>query len=67
MIPASRNAFFAADRWDYNIRIGPWRYRYWDQEPLPGLAWGLARAALIASVSARLGLWWGRGMARVQR
>jgi hypothetical protein len=65
--PHARNALFGADRWDYNVQVGPWRYQYWGQEEparfLRGLAWALG----FATISARLGLWWGRGMARVQR
>jgi hypothetical protein len=72
--PAARNAFFAADRWDYNQRLGDWQYRYWnldrDASGEPSavlLARGLGIAALTAIVSARIGLWWGSGMARVRR
>jgi hypothetical protein len=65
--PAARNPLLNADQWDYNIQVGPWRYEYWS--PLSGapLVQGLLIAALIATVSARIGLWWGKGMARVQR
>jgi hypothetical protein len=72
--PAARNHFFAADRWDYNIQPGPWRYEYWTLQRDAGGAWdaaaflrGVAIAAGAAAVSARLGLWVGRGMTRVQR
>jgi hypothetical protein len=65
--PAARNAVFAADRWDYNIRMGDFRYQYWQTEPARGFLLGLLKAAGVAALSARLGLWWGRGMTRVQR
>jgi hypothetical protein len=67
MSPAARNFFFGADRWDYSVRLGSWRYEYWDAASGAVLLEGLAVAALIGTVSARLGLWWGKGMARVQR
>jgi hypothetical protein len=65
--PGARNALFAADRWDYNIRVAEWRYQYWQPEEPARFLRGLVRAVVIASISARIGLWWGRGMARVQR
>jgi hypothetical protein len=72
--PAARNFFFAADQWDYNQRLGDWQYRYWnldrDAMGVPSsvrLARGLGIAMLTAVVSARIGLWCGSGMARVQR
>ena len=72
--PAARNHFFAADRWDYNIQPGPWRYEYWTLQRDAAGAWdaaafvrGVSIAAGAAAVSARVGLWVGRGMTRVQR
>jgi hypothetical protein len=65
--PGARNWLFASDRWDYNVNVGPWRHQYWDPEEPARFVRGLGRAVLIASISARIGLWWGRGMARVQR
>jgi hypothetical protein len=65
--PAARNRVFGADQWDYNVRVGPWRYEYWEPESGVVLLQGLLVAALIATISARIGLWWGKGMARVQR
>jgi hypothetical protein len=69
--PAARNSIFASDQWDYNMRLGPWRYEYWTPHhrgmaaelPLSRLGF----AALFASISARIGLWWGVGMARLRR
>jgi hypothetical protein len=63
--PAARNFVFGIDQWDYNVRVGPWRYQYWDTGV--SLLPGLLIACGIATISARIGLWWGKGMARVQR
>jgi hypothetical protein len=72
--PSARNFFFAADQWDYTERLGDWRYQFWTLDRDARGAWspalllrGLGIAALTAMVSARVGLWWGNGMARVQR
>ena len=72
--PNARNVFFAADQWDYTNRLGPWRYEFWNLDRDSGgnfspalLAQGLGVAALMAIVSSRLGLWWGKGMSRIQR
>lgn len=72
--PAARNNFFGADKWDYSRRLGPWQYEYWNLDrdgsgkfSALKLAIGLAIAALLASVSSRAGLWWGKGMAEVKR
>jgi hypothetical protein len=66
--PSARNIVFGADRWDYNIKPGDWRYEFWSAEQgVRDMARGLAIAAVTAIVSARVGLWMGRGMARVQR
>jgi hypothetical protein len=66
--PNARNAIFGADQWDYNVKLGPWRYEFWraEQTTLAFLR-GLGVAALTAIVGSRLGLWIGSGMARVQR
>src|SRR4029077_5603347 len=55
--PHARNFFFGVDQWDYSSRLGPWRYRFWRIETDPVTPRGLAWAALIAVVSARVGLW----------
>ena len=72
--PYARNVVFAADRWDYTDRLGAWQYQYWnldrDATGAPSVALllrGLGIAVLTAMVSVRVGLWWGNGMARVQR
>ncbi len=74
LTPYARNFFFAADQWDYTNRLGPWQYEFWNLDrdsagkfsPL-GLAQGLAVATAMAAASSRLGLWWGKGMSKVQR
>jgi hypothetical protein len=63
----ARNFFFGADQWDYSVRLGPWRYEYWDAVSGAALLEGLGVAVLVGTASARIGLWWGKGMARVQR
>ena len=69
----ARNFIFAADQWDYNSRLGGWRYEYWrldgpnDAFALAPFARGLGIATLLAVASARIGLWWGNGLQRVTR
>jgi hypothetical protein len=66
--PASRNWFFASDRqWDYASSPNEWRYKFWKVEENPVTAKALGLALLWAIGSARLGLWRGQAMARVQR
>ena len=68
MSPNARNFFFGADLWDYTSRLGPWRYQYWNLDAGPvAFSIGLAIAAGIAIVSTRIGLAWGKGMARIKR
>jgi len=74
MSPHARNWFFGADQWDYTLRLGKWRYQYWNLDKDAAGVWsprlffkGLAIALGIAFVSARLGLWWGNWMQRVRR
>ncbi|CAN5244304.1 hypothetical protein BH23GEM2_BH23GEM2_24380 [soil metagenome] len=67
LTPAARNWFFAADNWDYNVRLGPWRYQYWNVQTGGVLLQGVAKAAAYATISAAIGLLWGRGMAKVRR
>ncbi|MFN2602289.1 MAG: hypothetical protein ABR582_05970 [Gemmatimonadaceae bacterium] len=72
--PHARNNFFAADKWDYNNRLGPWRYEFWNLDhdanrkfsPLR-LALGIGMAMIYGTISARIGLWWGKGMALIKR
>jgi hypothetical protein len=70
--PAARNSVFASDQWDYDQRLGPWRYEYWNPHhrgdgAAGDILGGLGVATLLAIVSARVGLWWGEGMARLRR
>jgi hypothetical protein len=72
--PAAHNYFFGAGQWAYMVRPGPWQHQFWDVPTtadgslsLPLLFRGLGIAALIGTVSARIGLWWGNGMSRVRR
>src|SRR5437773_2313797 len=67
LTPHARNFFFGGDQWDYSSRLGPWRYEFWRIGSDPVTAGGLAIAAALAIVSARLGLWWGNWMQRLQR
>ena len=60
----ARNFFFAADQFGFDVAPGAFQYRF------SGASMTAAAAgwtALIAAVSAVLGLWWGNWMARVRR
>jgi hypothetical protein len=72
--PAARNSFFASDQWDYTSRLGSWRYEYWQPHhrasghgDTGNMLTGAGYATLLAIASARVGLWWGEGMARLRR
>ncbi len=65
--PHARNFLFGADQWNYDSRLGPWRYEFWGIKNDPVTVRGLAIAAALGVVSARVGLWWGGWMARVKR
>jgi len=65
--PMARNRFFGVDQWDYYIRVGDWRYQFWNTTDLPGMLRGLGIALTTAMVSARVGLWIGNGMKFVRR
>lgn len=72
--PAARNIVFGADKWDYDIPPGAWRYEYWQLDTGRNGEWspllflgGLLVAVLIATLSSRVGLFVGRGLARIQR
>ena len=67
MSPLARNWLFAADQWDYTARLGPWRYEYWNTVPASDFARSLVWTFAAAAISARLGLWIGKAMARVRR
>jgi len=66
MTPWARNWFFASHRMPYSV--DPAFQAHWYQlNPPDNLAAGLSIALVLGFVSARLGLWWGNWMARVQR
>lgn len=74
LTPAARNFVFGADKWDYTTRLGPWRYQFWNLDSDAAGRWspmlfaqGAAIAVIYAMISARIGLAWGKGMARVRR
>jgi hypothetical protein len=66
MSPFARNDFFGSHRMDYAVPPQIQERWYVMNEP-DNLATGLPIAVALAFVSARLGLWWGNWMARVQR
>jgi hypothetical protein len=76
--PMARNRVFLADQWDYSARLGAWRYQYWDllrpfrsrggvRGGATPVGLGFLTAALIGTVSARLGLALGSWMREVRR
>jgi hypothetical protein len=72
--PAARNWVFGADQWDYSSRLGSWRYEFWNLDRDANrdfsamlFARGLGIAIIYAIISSRVGLWWGKGMARIKR
>lgn len=66
--PAARNYFFAADQWPYHAQLGDWRYSFWTLDPSPrSLLKGVVISVAIASSSAFLGFWLGRGLSRPRR
>jgi hypothetical protein len=67
LTPAGRNRFFAADQWMYSTRIADWRYRFWDLDTDPLTPAAVAVCLLLATVSARIGLWFGAWMGKVKR
>jgi hypothetical protein len=65
--PHSRNAFFAAQRWGYNIRQDSGIREFWGQTTDPVTLHGLIVATIIGIVCARIALGWGNWMRRVVR
>ncbi|MGQ0736926.1 MAG: hypothetical protein ACT4QD_25150 [Acidobacteriota bacterium] len=64
--PWARNDFFGSHRMDYGVPPQI-QARWYELNPPDNLALGLSIAVGLGCVSARLGLWWGNWMARVQR
>ena len=64
--PWARNDVFGSHRMDYAVPPDI-QARFYRINPPDDLGVGLAIAAVAAFVSARLGLWWGNWMSRVQR
>ena len=60
----ARNFFFAADRFEFQVAPGAFQYEFWGGPMTAGAA---GRTAIVAAVSAALGLRWGDWMARVRR
>lgn len=68
MTPAARNWFFTTNYFGYNVPPQSLYARYMFYPSPPGEFWsGMAFAALAASVSACLGLFWGTWMQRIRR
>jgi hypothetical protein len=65
--PHAENFLFGVQRWNYNSRLGPWRYEFWRVGTDPLTTAGVVTAVAIAVASTRVGLWWGAWMARVRR
>jgi len=65
--PGSENFFFGAQRWNYDSLPGSFEHQFWNIGNDPLTVGKLAFAALLATVSARLGLSWGNGLAQIQR
>lgn len=66
----TQNWFFATDNYGYSTSPGSFTFRrvfYPRDATEASLRFGLGLAALLAIASARIGLWWGNWMARVQR
>jgi len=62
------NWFFAGNRvWPYYSRMGPWTREFWDLAKEAATVKGIAIAVLLSIIAARLGLWCGRWMLKVQR
>ncbi len=65
--PKADTFLFGAQKWNYNSLPGDFEHRFWNLRGDPVTARGLAIAALLAVISARVGLWRGRFLACVQR
>jgi hypothetical protein len=65
--PLARNDFFLAERFPYWTEPGNWQTQFWSPQPAMTLAVALLVAIVLAAVSARAGLWWGRWLRTVRR
>ena len=66
--PAADNWFLIGqNHFGYGAGPGEWRHRFWDLDKDPLTTVSVLVAALAAVLSARLGLWFGKGMKAVQR
>jgi hypothetical protein len=65
--PGSENFFFGVQRWNYDSLPGSFEHQFWNIRNDPLTVGKLAFAGLLATVSARLGLSWGNGLAQIQR
>lgn len=71
--PRANNWFFMSDRhFGYNVSAGAWHHQFWFQDPSkpdadPLKPSGILMAWAIASVSAGIGLFFGRWMRKVRR
>lgn len=65
--PASENFVFGTQRWDYSSTVRSWTHEFWDAAENPLTPRALIVAALIATLSARVGLWWGGWLTQVKR
>ncbi|MCI0539502.1 MAG: hypothetical protein L0Z50_30190 [Verrucomicrobiales bacterium] len=66
--PAADNWFFAGNRhWPYYVQPGEWMHRFWGMDTGAVTYKGLAIAAALAVLSARLGLACGNWMLKVKR
>jgi hypothetical protein len=65
--PYSRNAFFAAQRWGFNIRQTAAILEFWGQTTNPVTVPAMAIATVLGIASSRLALGWGNWMRRVVR
>ncbi|MBC3783889.1 hypothetical protein [Spirosoma utsteinense] len=68
--PYARNGFFLSYTWSYDSPVD-WKYRYdygpWNLEPVADFALGFGKALVFATLSARIGLFWGDWMKRIAR
>jgi hypothetical protein len=72
--PAARNYVFGADQWPYMYKVLAWRHQFWRLDTDASGAWdalsfvrGLGIAAVLAFVSARIGIAWGDFTRRIMR